>query len=665
MRINQLRLTNIGAYRGKYQIDLTTDAQTNIILIGGKNGAGKTTLLESIRVALFGSLAYGYASNNQTYLNTINNLLNNEAKSKKDETFEVSVNITQVENFEKSKYTLIRSWSIKNSTISEVFEVRRDGIFLSDSETSNFQNKIREDFPPQLMDLCMFDGEEISKIISDNKLFEYIKNSAKVLFNLDLFESLEQDITNFIIDETKKTKEHSEINTQFREIKQKINELNEEREKVVEKLKVYNTKLHGEEIFIQKSKEDFEIHGGLAKENRQKLITQLNEIEHRRKMNSEKLKDFVSSIFPFYLVRELLDETVKQMENEQVHDVFDFINKNINPEHMSQVMQNMSALKNSNTASERQILYESFLNLLKPDENQSIVHRASFAQRSYVQEIFNLVTKNNSADYIKLMDENDDLLKKATKIRKRIEINDSSSEFEELLQDIENATVNAQNLKVLIQQLEEELVIINDELYELNLASDKLFDQINSIEKSGSFLSLSSNILKVSKKFRELQLIKNLKAVEKEAVKMAKKLFRKDFFISRIHIDHQTFQTSLFDVNQNLITKERLSAGEKELLILCVTWAMFKCSGRRLPLVFDTLFGRLDVSHKMRLIEHYLPHCSEQVIILSTDSEISDAEFNTLNGHLSKYYTLEFNTQKNAVDILPNTYLDVKEVVSI
>ncbi|MFP3490346.1 DNA sulfur modification protein DndD, partial [Staphylococcus sp. SIMBA_130] len=52
--------------------------------------------------------------------------------------------------------------------------------------------------PPQLFDLCLFDGEEISRIINENLLSSYLKSASKVLFNLDLFEVLESDLKQYV-----------------------------------------------------------------------------------------------------------------------------------------------------------------------------------------------------------------------------------------------------------------------------------------------------------------------------------------------------------------------------------------------------------------------------------------------------------------------------------
>src|SRR5699024_12621966 len=87
MILKKLVLYNIGPYKEFNQFNLEIQNQKNTILIGGKNGAGKTTFLTSLRLALYGSLTYGYRTNSKEYLSKINSLLNNKAKKDENQKF--------------------------------------------------------------------------------------------------------------------------------------------------------------------------------------------------------------------------------------------------------------------------------------------------------------------------------------------------------------------------------------------------------------------------------------------------------------------------------------------------------------------------------------------------------------------------------------------------
>ena len=67
--------------------------------------------------------------------------------------------------------------------------------------------------------------------------------------------------------------------------------------------------------------------------------------------------------------------------------------------------------------------------------------------------------------------------------------------------------------------------------------------------------------------------------------------------------------------------KERLSAGEKQLMVVSLLWALAICSRRKLPVIIDTPLSRLDSKHRMALLQTYVPNASDQTNVLSTDSE--------------------------------------------
>jgi DNA sulfur modification protein DndD len=659
MRINKLILKNIGAYFGDYEFDFTTENNKNIILFGGKNGAGKTTILESIRIALFGSFAYGYMSENEPYLNKIKTILSKTAWQNGESSFHVIIHLEQVENYERNSYILTRRWKLRKEKIKEELEVIRDDIHLSVSDVENFQNKIREEIPPQLFELCLFDGEEISRIITENRLSYYLKESGKVLFNLDLYENLEKDLHSFINTEAQKTDSTLEESL-LNQIELNVVKLEKQSHEFLEQIEHNNELLNAKKEKLLSIKKDFEVHGGLVKEQRQDLQFQINQIEHERKTNSEAIKKFISGFLPFNITKSLLNKTIEQMDNEKTNDIFEYINTNININDMNKILDDGKDFGLVNSEDTRQILYSGLKTLFQHD-NQVTIHRASFRQRSHVQEIANQLHNIDTTNYIDMLDRNNNLLIESSILREKLERNDKASDFKILLADIEKTTQVIEQMNIKLLHLEENYNIISHTINNQKSDREKLLNKLNSSDRSNSSLVISSNIIKISERFREMQLMKKLKLVEIEATKMANQLFQKKQMISLIRINHKTFDLLLFNSDTQEILKERLSAGEKELLMISIIWAMFKCSGRKLPFVFDTLLGRLDKDHKRQLILNFLPTCGEQVIVLSTDSEISNDEFDLMEKHISKQYTLEYNSINSCVDVTSNKYFDIKK----
>lgn len=97
------------------------------------------------------------------------------------------------------------------------------------------------------------------------------------------------------------------------------------------------------------------------------------------------------------------------------------------------------------------------------------------------------------------------------------------------------------------------------------------------------------------------------------------------------------------------------------MLMLTVIWAMFKVSGWKLPFVFDTLMGRLDQDHKKALIEHFIPKCGEQVLMFTTDSEVSAEQFELIKGNTARFYTLEFDEIFDSAKIVKGRYFNLSK----
>ena len=49
-----------------------------------------------------------------------------------------------------------------------------------------------------------------------------------------------------------------------------------------------------------------------------------------------------------------------------------------------------------------------------------------------------------------------------------------------------------------------------------------------------------------------------------------------------------------------------LSAGEMQLLVSSIVWAMFKVSGRKETFVFDTPLARLDIDNRLSFINNII-----------------------------------------------------------
>jgi DNA sulfur modification protein DndD len=76
-----------------------------------------------------------------------------------------------------------------------------------------------------------------------------------------------------------------------------------------------------------------------------------------------------------------------------------------------------------------------------------------------------------------------------------------------------------------------------------------------------------------------------------------------------------------------------------------------KVSGRSLPFIVDTPLGRLDSNHRTRLVENFFPKIGEQVIVLSTDTEVDDEFYMALSPHIGKSYEIVYNESEGSSSV--------------
>ena len=99
------------------------------------------------------------------------------------------------------------------------------------------------------------------------------------------------------------------------------------------------------------------------------------------------------------------------------------------------------------------------------------------------------------------------------------------------------------------------------------------------------------------------------------------------------------------------IPTNRLSAGERQLLAVAILWGLAKASGRPLPVVIDTPLGRLDGTHRRHLLTRYFPDASHQVILLSTDTEITGKARDSMEDVIAHSYTLRYREDMSATTV--------------
>lgn len=659
MKLKSIELNNIGPYVGKNNFSFSSDYKRNTILFGGRNGSGKTTFLESFRIGLYGSLAYGFRTTSDTYLKKVSSLLNDDVKY--EEKHSIKVVFYLADQFEENKYTIERWWEYKEKEVIENVKVFRDDVLLSPVERDDFFELLKSNFAPSLLKLCFFDGEKILRLEQEEEIAFYLKSLIHNLFDIDLYESLEQSLQEYLytsVDSAELEELINNVKTLSTELKlkeKKIKSLEneiEENNRQIKDLKLINKKLEDE--FLR--------HGGLYYEQQKQIERKILEIEHSRKENLDFIKKFIGNELPFFLAYPIYKQLVSQLEKEREHNVSQLVRDKIDELSMNNLFNKLN-LPQKDTEIE-QAFKKDLIEMLTSDDSVKMIHNLSTSESDKLISIFERLNKDYLIKIKEKIQEVNEQLKYLRQLRQTLEKQEDTIEFKDLLKEM-----NLNNNKIF--ELENKAITLSERLtstkieYEEIEKKHRIEEQklSNGLREKGSLLE-AEKAVNVVRKFKEKQLWNKIKDVEHLSLTMVNRLFRKSDYITSIKINPKTFKVSLYDNDQNKINKN-LSAGENHLVVLSIFWATIKASKKQVPIILDTLLGRLDSIHSETVINHLIPEFGNQVIILATDTEINEELYLNLKPVVSREYTLEYITKQKRTQVKEGFFNFSKGVTQI
>ncbi len=296
MLIKRIRAKNFKTYLN-LDLDIVTDPDKPIVLIGGANGGGKTTFFD----AIYGAL-YGLQINTER---NFNELLNAGALGKVDEKIELELFFSgRVLNQEQS-YVLTRTYML-NSSKKPVESVKLNmngSIFQYGTATSPAQrteqeaqvNKIiKGNLPEELSRYFLFDAMEAGSLLKEDRLNRVIRENIENVMGFNRYlsiakaaESLTEDYTAQLLDLEKEKKEYLDLIEEKKKENELFGELNEQHRKALD-YSVSNKDLYDK------------LKAGLNEESTinnkvKQLEEELKAVEREEKQYKEEANDFIKN----------------------------------------------------------------------------------------------------------------------------------------------------------------------------------------------------------------------------------------------------------------------------------------------------------------------------------------------------------------------------------
>ena len=329
MKINRVTLYNFSSYVGENTIALDTHNEQNIILIGGNNGAGKTSFFTAIKLALYGPQCFRFQDKNNRYTARIKELINHDAFLSDNVKAYVEVEIDLPTDRAHTLYTIRREWYFIEKRLQENYTVYKDHEILADNNLDFFQNYLFSIIPPNLFDFFFFDGEEISDFFATGNYSKYIKNAVLTLSGYDTF-SIIQKFCDSYVGEEEGNEDYDEV---AKLVEREESNLSAYTARSVD-LELQKQQLAARLLSAQEEKESldhqFERSGGLTAQEQEQLEAQRATQERVKGDKAKRIREFVESMMPLYITKDLAAVAYKQLKDEQAvrqyHTICDLLN---------------------------------------------------------------------------------------------------------------------------------------------------------------------------------------------------------------------------------------------------------------------------------------------------------------------------------------------------
>ena len=388
------------------------------------------------------------------------------------------------------------------------------------------------------------------------------------------------------------------------------------------------------EATLQKATQRLDESGGAWTKGRESLIKEQNSLESKRREIGQNINELMRGDVVFSLAPTFIEKLNKQL----ISDLSIIQSKEFNEQLDSKV-------KNIKGASSIEI--SKLADQLKYNISREPKNNIS----SYQFHEFESTVKNSikSKDLLKnMLHKYEDLETEIDDIGLNISRAPDESQLEGLFKnvnkialDIEKLNLHGASVKVKIESLLNEGIRITHELeksykgLQSNIATKNVSITANKVIEA--MTSLSDNLIQ-----------SKVSQLESEFNKVFKRLTRKNDMAYQAKIDRINFMIDLVDKNGNKINKKLISSGEKQIYALAMLEALGKTSGKDLPFIIDTPLGRLDSNHRSKLVNNFFPVIGEQVIILSTDTEVDEQFYNDLNPFVKTAYEIKYKDGDNS-----------------
>lgn len=654
MIIEKLTLENFGVYPDRQEIILSPPGPAQpIILFGGNNGRGKTTFLEAIQLCLYGRFAQCAARSKDGYQEFLRGCIHIGS----GDTAAVELSFRHAADGEMALYRIERRWTATPRGVNELFRVYRNGQeepFLAD----HWIEVVEGILPRRIAELFLFDGEKIEAHATPEGAAQLIETATHSLLGMDIVDQLERDLRN-LQQRKRKTVANEQVRRSVDEAEQEYRLLTEgvrDRRNQLASLRVEAATALKRLDQIQL---EFMQKGGSIFERQEEIEKAWDRANARLKSIEAEIRDFAATESPLLLVLPLVERLKAQAEREsnakRAANLVDALQ-----ERDQTILNFLAAIAPTDAVGPLRAFLDQDLNSRRIDAQAS--RYLELSQRGEQQLGWLAASRLTDCrgKLEKLIKAHGDA--SVERVRRDAEKDSipAADAIAELIQRREEARSHLFSIKKQIAEVEEEARRMEGHRLKVRQSLARLLERRVKddfeLEAAQRVIDHAERVQATLREFRSRAIRRHIANFEEKISAALIQLLQKERLVSHVSIDPENFQIAIVTPDGHEIPPERLSAGERQLLAISILWGLARASGRQLPTVIDTPLGRLDAAHRTNLVSHYFPQASEQVILLSTDEEISDKYLQMLEGRIGRSYSLVYEDRSRGTKVYPGYF---------
>ena len=459
-------------------------------------------------------------------------------------------------------------------------------------------------------------------------------------------------------------------------------------------------------ILIEQREAEFIRSGGLSPEKVKKLEENEIKYDKKREQIAREIKSFFEDLLPFYIMRDMIPRLRQQINYEEKASIHEYITHMISKEFISSIVS-----KNVKDSGVSEALYDAIIKKFEVTNGafDEMIFDLSKTDMGQILHLADTVTMVDTEILTNKIKERDQLVKKITAIRQKLKNSLSAEDAKRYTDEIANAKHRIELLELESVQKQNEKKELESKKQKLNSELSSLKDMIRASTQDRHVLALSNSISQMMDRLINSSMVSIRQQLSQKIIENLRQIYRKENLISIIEISDNfrfdLFQTQMFTINElkslianigsrdffkligqdstrklcqyfslenvdvieeaiiscndnngtielnKRIDLNTLSKGERQIFILALYWAIIQISGKHIPFVIDTPYARIDASHREEISSKFFPNISSQVIILSTDEEITKEYYRIIKPYISKEYLLQNNQSENKTTV--------------